>query len=66
MEKKLGRKPLSKTSKTKFTAVRLTEEVRARIEALVGANRMALFIREAIDAELNRREEGKNAENSGA
>lgn len=39
-----------------MTGVRLTEEVRQRIEALVGPNRMAAFIREAIDAELERRE----------
>lgn len=40
----------------KETKVRLTDQQRARIEALVGPNRMALFIREAIDAELLRRE----------
>jgi hypothetical protein len=39
-----------------MTGVRLTVEVRRRIEALVGPNRMAAFIREAIDAELERRE----------
>ncbi|RFB95565.1 hypothetical protein B5K11_11685 [Rhizobium leguminosarum bv. trifolii] len=55
----MGRKPLSKTSKTKYTAVRLTEEVRKRIEALVGPNRMALFIREAIEGELDRRQQAK-------
>jgi hypothetical protein len=36
--------------------VRLTEAVRARIIALVGPNRMAEFIREAIERELKRRE----------
>lgn len=40
----------------KQTMVRLTGEQRARIEALVGPNRMAAFIREAIETELARRE----------
>lgn len=39
-----------------MTGVRLTEDVRHRIEALVGPNRMAVFIREAIENELKRRE----------
>lgn len=53
---RMGRPPLNKDSETKMTGVRLTEEVRRRIEALVGPNRMAAFIREAINAELERRE----------
>ena len=40
----------------KATKVRLTDQQRARIEAIVGPNRMSVFIREAIDAELQRRE----------
>jgi hypothetical protein len=36
--------------------VRLTEDVRRRIEAVAGPNRMAAFIREAIEGELQRRE----------
>jgi hypothetical protein len=40
----------------KPTQVRLTDEVRRRIEALVGPNRMAEFIREAVQRELERRE----------
>lgn len=48
----MGRPPLN----VKETKVRLTLETRARIEALVGPNRMAAFIREAIEAELQRRE----------
>jgi predicted DNA-binding protein len=40
----------------KETKVRLTDEMRARIEALVGPNRMAAFIREAIENELRKRE----------
>ena len=43
----------------KPTMVRLTDEVRRRIEAVVGPNRMAVFIREAIEAELKRREKSK-------
>jgi hypothetical protein len=52
----MGRPPLNKKSETRLTGVRLTEDVRQRIEALVGPNRMAVFIREAIDRELCRRE----------
>ena len=40
----------------KETKVRLTADQRDRIEVLVGANRMAIFIREAVDNELERRE----------
>ncbi len=36
--------------------VRLTDEVRARINALVGDNRMAVFIRQAIIEKLERDE----------
>lgn len=48
----MGRPPLN----VKPTMVRLTEETRQRIEAIAGPNRMAEFIREAIEAELTRRE----------
>ncbi len=44
------------TLNVKPTMVRLSEEVRQRIRALVGANGMATFIREAIENELARRE----------
>lgn len=54
--RRMGRPPLSKKSSTKPTLVRLTDETRQRIEALVGENQMAAFIREAIEAELKRRE----------
>jgi hypothetical protein len=54
--KRMGRPPLSKDSGTKLTGVRLTDELRARIEAVVGPNKMAVFIREAIENELARRE----------
>lgn len=49
---RMGRPPLN----VKETKVRLTDEQRQRIEALVGPNRMAAFIREAIERELERRE----------
>lgn len=49
---RMGRPPLN----VKETKVRLTADQRRRIEALVGPNRMAAFIREAIDRELERRE----------
>ncbi|MGI4800872.1 MAG: hypothetical protein ACRYG8_43985 [Janthinobacterium lividum] len=48
----MGRPPLN----VKETKVRLSEDARQRIEALVGPNRMAVFIREAVDEVLQRRE----------
>ena len=45
----------------KETKVRLTEDTRARIAALGGPNRMAVFIREAVEAELQRREAAAGA-----
>jgi predicted DNA-binding protein len=48
----MGRPPLN----VKETKVRLTDEQRQRIEALVGTYGMSKFIREAVDHELNRRE----------
>lgn len=53
---RMGRPPLNKDSKTTLTGVRLTDEVRARIIKLVGENKMAAFIREAIENELQRRD----------
>lgn len=52
---RMGRPSLN----VKETKVRLTDEQRARIEAVAGPNRMAAFIREAIEAELERRERQK-------
>lgn len=43
----------------KPTLVRLSEEVRERIRALVGDSGMAGFIREAVERELARREKEK-------
>lgn len=48
----MGRPPMN----VKETKVRLTEETRQRIEAIVGPHRMAAFIREAVENELARRE----------
>ena len=48
----MGRPPLQ----VKETKVRLTDEQRQRIAALVGTYGMAAFIREAVEAELQRRE----------
>lgn len=55
----MGRPPLSKKSDTVETKVRMTDETRRRIEALEGPNRMAVFIREAVERELTRREKEK-------
>lgn len=52
MQPRMGRPPLH----VKETKVRLTDEQRRRITALVGERGMAAFIREAVDAELDRRE----------
>lgn len=54
----MGRPPLN----VKPTVVRLTDEVRQRIEALVGPNRMSAFIREAVENELARREKEGGAD----
>ena len=40
----------------KPTTIRLTTDTIRRIEALVGNRRLALFIREAVENELQRRE----------
>lgn len=48
----MGRPPLN----VKPITVRLTEETRQRIEALVGTYGMAKLIREAIERELDRLE----------
>jgi hypothetical protein len=48
----MGRPPLG----NKPTQVRLSEDLRGRIRALVGESGMAQFIREAVERELKRRE----------
>jgi hypothetical protein len=49
---RMGRPPLN----MKATVVRLSKEALERIEALVGKQKMAEFIREAVEHELKRRE----------
>lgn len=49
---RMGRPPLG----VKETKVRLTLDQIARIEAIAGPNRMAHFIREAVENELKLRE----------
>lgn len=51
-QKEMGRPPLG----MKPTTIRLSTETISRIEALVGNRRIALFIREAVENELQRRE----------
>lgn len=51
-QRRMGRPPLG----VKVTAVRLTPEALGRIDALVGPQRRAQFIREAVDEALVRRE----------
>ena len=48
----MGRPPLE----LKVVTVRLSEDMKARIEKLVGNYRVAAFIREAVENELARRE----------
>lgn len=48
----MGRPPMN----VKETKVRLTDDMRERIEAIFGLNRMDAFIHEAIENELGRRE----------
>ena len=50
-EPRMGRPPIGK-----FTAVRLSAEMLARIDALTGPGKRAEFIREAVERELKRRE----------
>lgn len=52
----MGRPPLG----VKSTHVRLPNGVADRIDALVGRQRRAAFIREAVEAELDRRAAGAN------
>ena len=48
----MGRPPLG----MKPTTIRLSTDTISRIEAIVGNRRLALFIREAVENELRRRE----------
>lgn len=47
----MGRPPI----RVKATLVRLSPDVLARIDALVGPNKRAAFLREAAERELERR-----------
>lgn len=61
----VGRPPLNPKDVTVKTTLRLTQGVLDRIEALVGPNRTATFIRDAVEGELRRRErkaQGKSSE----
>lgn len=51
---RMGRPPLAKDEDTKTTAIRMPVSVFERIVAITGPNKMAKFIRQAIDAELER------------
>ncbi|CAH1661914.1 hypothetical protein CHELA1G11_12005 [Hyphomicrobiales bacterium] len=55
--RRMGRPPLKKDADTWATHIRLTADLRSRIEALVGPKRMAAFIRDAVEKELKRREQ---------
>jgi predicted DNA-binding protein len=57
-EKKLSvsRPRMGRPAIGKFTAVRLSPEMLARIDALTGPGKRAEFIREAVERELQRRE----------
>ena len=52
--RRMGRPPLG----IKATQVRLPQVLMDRIDALMGPNRRAQFIREAVENELKRREQG--------
>jgi hypothetical protein len=52
----MGRPPLG----MKPTTIRLSTDTIRRIEGLVGNRRLASFIREAVENELQRREEAKS------
>jgi hypothetical protein len=55
-EHAMGRPPLG----MKPTTIRLSTETIRRIDALVGNRRLAVFIREAVENELKRREGGSD------
>jgi predicted DNA-binding protein len=58
----MGRPPLNKKIATVATQVRFPADIRDRIEAIAGKGRMAAFVREAVIAELERREDSDNPE----
>ncbi|WP_299753418.1 hypothetical protein [Devosia sp.] len=50
--RRMGRPPLKLNTETVVTTIRITADVAARIDALVGPNKRGEFIREAIEREL--------------
>ena len=52
--RRMGRPPLKSQVETITTVVRLPADVRDRIVEIAGPNRMAGFIREAIDEKIER------------
>ncbi|MGC4251053.1 MAG: hypothetical protein QM605_06155 [Sphingobium sp.] len=54
-DRAMGRPPLG----MKPTTIRLSTDTLRRIESLVGNRRIALFIREAVENELQRREDSQ-------
>jgi hypothetical protein len=57
---RMGRPPLNVIT----TQVRLSADARQRIQNLVGRNQMSVFIREAVDNELRRREQASDSKSS--
>lgn len=55
----MGRPALSKKDVTVKTTLRFTQGVLDRIEALAGPNRVATFVREAVEEKLKRGERQK-------
>lgn len=56
---RMGRPPLAPKEKTIKTTLRVTQSWLDRIEAVAGEGKTAAFIREAVEAELKRRESRK-------
>ena len=56
---RMGRPPLNPKDVTVKTTLRLTQGMLDRIEALVGPNRTATFVREAVEEKLRRDEKRK-------
>ena len=52
----MGRPPLKAKDVTVKTTLRFPQSLLDRIEALAGPNRNAIFIREAVEAEVERQE----------
>ena len=53
---RMGRPPLDPKNATVKTTLRFTQGVLDRIEAMVGPNRIAIFVREAVEEKLKRGE----------